>query len=148
MSQVIEILRSLGIDSTVYFQFAIFFIAYFVMSNVVFKPYLKAYDERMRRTVGGQEEAESLLDQAKEKEEKYKKEAKKLNTEIKEIFNGANLKAKKEVEEILSEARKEADEQLEQARNDLDRSVDEARKEMKSHIPTISENIQKKFVRQ
>lgn len=148
MSQVIEILKSLGIDSSVYFQFAIFFIAYFVMSNVVFKPYLKAYNERQRRTVGGQAEAENLLKEAAEKEESYKLEAKRLNSKIREIFNVINGKAKKEVEQILVEAKSQANLQSDQARSDLELSVSEARKEMENHIPTISENIQNKFVRQ
>lgn len=148
MSQVIEILRSLGIDSTVYFQFAIFFVAFVSMKFIVFRPYLKAYDERMRRTVGGQEEAESLLRAADEQENLFRSNAKELNTQIKSIFGEFNSKAKKEVEEILTEAKQEADAQTEQARKELDASVNSVRKELESLLPNISENIEKKFVRQ
>ncbi len=148
MSQVIEILTSLGIDSTVYFQFGIFSVAFISMKYIVFNPYLAAYDERVRQTVGGQEEAHQLLEEAEKQEALFAAEAKKLNGRIKEIFGTFNLKAKKEVEDILGTAKKEAEAQTELARKELEASVADARKEMESHIPEISSNIQNKFVRQ
>lgn len=148
MSQVIEILKSLGIDDTVYFQFGIFFVAFISMKYIVFKPYLDAHDERIKRTVGGQEEAEQLLEKAAETEKAYAKKAKSLNSEIKEIFAVQNTNAKKEIEQIMAVAKKEADSQTEASRKELDESVSAARREMENHIPTISQNIQNKFVRQ
>ena len=71
MSQVLEILTSLGIDATVLYQFLIFFVAFFSMNHIVFKPYLKAYDERLRRTDGGEEQAKNLQDAAAKIEEQY-----------------------------------------------------------------------------
>lgn len=146
MSQVIEILTSLGIDATFYYQFGIFFVAFLSMSWIVFKPYLRAYDERVYRTIGGQEEAESLLKEAAEKESLYGQKAKKLNGEIKEIFADQNAKAKKEIEQILAVAKKEADAQTEEARKDLEVSVRSARRDIENFLPSISENIQKKFI--
>lgn len=147
MSQVIDILVSLGIDGTVFQQFVIFGIAFISMYIIAFKPYLAAYDERMRRTVGGQEEAEKLLAQAAEKEELYKEEAKKLNSEIKAIFAEKNEKAKGEVEGILKEAKSQAEAEVDEARKQLEVAVLQARKDMENHIPEISENIQNKFAR-
>ncbi len=146
MSQVIEILRSLGIDGTVYYQFGIFFIAFLGLKFIVFKPYLNAYDERIRRTVGGEEEAEKLLAEADDVERQYKEAAKKLNGEINSIFADQNSKAKKEIEQIMAVAKKEADAETEQARKELEDSIASARREMESHIPSISENIARKFV--
>lgn len=148
MSQVIEILRSLGINDTVFFQFGIFFIAYISMSYIVFKPYLRAYEERVKRTIGGQEDAAMLLYQADEKEAIYKEEAKKLNAEIRTIFSERNNQAKKEVEEILTEAKGLAEAESEAAKKELELSVSQARKEMENFIPEISQNIQKKFMGQ
>ena len=148
MDQVIKILTSLGIDYTLKYQFIIFFFAFLSMKFIVFGPYLRAYNERVKRTVGGQEEAESLLGDADAKEQEYSEQAKKLNGQIKDIFSEQNAKAKKEVEQIMAVAKKEADSDMEAARKELEESVNMARKEMEGHIPSISENIQKKFVRQ
>lgn len=146
MSQVIEILKSLGINNTVFYQFGIFFVAFLGMKWIVFKPYLNAHDERLKRTVGGQEEAESLLEEAANKEKQYSDKAKELNGQIKEIFAEQSSKAKKETEQIMAVAKKEADAQTEAARKELEQSVNLARREMESFIPSISEDIQKKFV--
>lgn len=148
MSQVLDILRSLGINSTVYYQFGIFFIAYLSMMLIVFKPYLRAYDERLARTVGGQEEAENLLIEAEQQEEIYRIEAKKLNDEIKDIFAKSNEKAKQETDEILTAAKAQADSEVLNSRRQLEQSVAEARKEMATYIPKISENIERKLMRQ
>ena len=148
MSQVLEILTSLGIDSSFFYQFIIFFVAFIAMNFIVFRPYLKAHDERVRRTLGGQEEAKSLLDQAEKAEETYKAEAKKLNAKIKEIFSKSNNKAKDEVDSILAKAKEDADKQIEAGRKALSDSVSEARKAMETYIPDISEKIQNKFLRQ
>ncbi len=146
MSQVIEILTSLGINNTVFYQFGIFFVAFISMKYIVFAPYLKAHDERVARTVGGQENAEKLLSEAHEKEQAYKEQAKKLNSKIKELFSEQNAKAKKEIEQIMAVAKKEADEKTEEARSELDQAVRSARKEMENHISEISGNIEKKFL--
>ncbi len=148
MSQVIEILTSLGINTTVFYQFAVFFLAYISMNYIVFKPYLKAYDERMNRTVGGQEQAEKLLAQSNEKEESYKKTARDLNTKIREVFSTWNDKAKAETDLIIGEAKKQADQDLKLAQKQLDDTVAAVRKEMDQFIPSISENIQNKIMRQ
>jgi F-type H+-transporting ATPase subunit b len=148
MSQVIEILTSLGINNTVFYQFGIFFVAFISMNFIVFKPYLRAYDERVSRTVGGQEKAEQLLSKAAEKEKAYREQAKKLNGEIKEIFSEQNAKAKKETEQILAVAKKEADQKTEKARVELETAVVAARKEMENLIPEISKDIENKFMRQ
>ena len=148
MAQVLEILQSLGIDSTVYAQFLILFIAYISMQFIVFNPYLKAYGERLHRTVGGQEEAEELLSEAGEQEDRFKELAKNLNGKIRSIFADTNGKAKTEVDQILGQAKKEADEKAATSRKALEDSVNQARKEMEEHIPTLSKNIENKFARQ
>ena len=147
MDQVLEILRSLGINSTVLYQFVIFFFAYISMQFIVFNPYLKAYSERVRRTVGGQEEAQDLLDQADQQESRFKDLAKDLNGKIKAIFSEKNALAKTEVEKIVNQAKETAESQLKESRQALNKAVEEARKDMENHIPEISKNIENKFVR-
>lgn len=147
MSQVIDILVSLGINKTVYFQFIVFGVAFLSMYIIAFKPYLAAYNERLNRTVGGQEEAEKLIEDAALKEEKYKEEAKKLNSKIRSIFSEKNDKAKSEIESILKEAKVQAEAEAEAARQELEACVIQAKKEMEKFIPSICENIENKFVR-
>ena len=148
MGQVIEILTSLGINETVYYQFGIFFIAYISMSYIVFKPYLRAFQERQSRTIGGQQQASEFLQEAEAKEEQYKSAAKKLNIQIKEIFGLVNGQAKLESDQIISATKLEIEKDNEQSRQELEVAVIAARKEMDQFVPEISQNIQKKFIGQ
>jgi F0F1-type ATP synthase membrane subunit b/b' len=99
--------------------------------------------------VGKKRRKPSLNEAEAQKEEEYGQQAKEASTaRSKSSFAEQNAKAKKEVEQIMAVAKKEADADMETARKELEESVNMARKEMEGHIPSISENIQKKFVRQ
>ena len=52
MGAVLDILIGLGINETVYAQFAIFILAFTFLKYFIFSPYLAAYEERRKRTVG------------------------------------------------------------------------------------------------
>lgn len=148
MSQVIEILTSLGIDETVFMQFAVFFLAYISMNFIVFKPYMAAYNERMSRTVGGQELAEKMLSEAAEKEETFKNTARDLNQKIRESFQQWDSKAKQETESILADAKQQSEVELKKAQKDLELAVEQVRGDLKTHVTQLSKNIQDKIVRQ
>ena len=121
--------------------------AYIAMSRIVFTPYLEKHNERLRRTVGGQEEAESLLSLAEEREAAFKVQARKLNSEIRSIFSKLNSQAKQETESILREAQGVAEKEALEAQKQLEKAIQETRSELERHIPEISTNIQNKFVR-
>ena len=61
-----ELLKSLGIDSTLWSHLACFIVAYLALSTLVFRPYLRAFQERERRTVGSEEDAIRLIEEARE----------------------------------------------------------------------------------
>ena len=146
MSQVIGILKSLGINETLLFQFGIFFVAYLSMSFIVFRPYLRAYNERVRRTLGSQKETQEILQLADQKEQEYKILAKKLNGVIKSIFHESKMKAEKNSEKILLQAKKDLELKSGELSEQLKLSVAKARNDLESHIPDISNKIQRKFM--
>jgi len=146
MSQVIEILKSLGINETLFFQFGIFSIAYLSMNFIVFRPYLRAYNERVRRTLGSQKETQEILQQADQKEQEYKILVKKLNRVIKSIFHKLKMEAEKDSEKILLQAKKDSELQSKDLSEQLELSVAKARKDLKDHIPDVSNEIQRKFM--
>jgi len=145
IDKVIEILVSLGINKTFFYQFAIFCLAYFGMSQVLFKPYLRAYEERKKRTVGGEEEAVEMTAAAEQKEAVYSKEAKDLNSKIKTIYKEQSDKAIKEKAAILDTARQKAETNMKSGRESLEVTMNETRDMMKEHIPSISQKIEEKF---
>ena len=146
MDAILDILKSLGIDHTLFFQFGVFFVAFLAMNFIVFKPYLRAYEKRLDRTHGNRKQAQSLLEQAEKKQSQYREAARKLNSAMVSIFTDSNKKAKKEAEKILLEAKKELESQEQSLRKQMEKSVVQSRKEMEDQLPEIRSEIQKKFM--
>lgn len=142
----VEILKNLGLDETLFFQFGIFLIAYLAMNFIVFRPYLKAYNERVRRTLGSREETQNLLQQVNQKKEEYKVLARKLNGEINSVFVESSEKAKKDMERILSKAKEESELQGEELAKQMKLSIATARRKLEEHIPSLSGEIQRKLM--
>lgn len=142
----VEILKNFGVNETLFIQFGIFFIAYLAMDFIVFRPYFRAYNERIRRTLGSKEQTLDILKQVEQKEKEYKVLARKLNGVINSIFNESNTKAKKDMEAILSKAKKESELQGGELAKQMELSIAEAHKDIEKHIPGLSGEIQRKLM--
>ena len=90
-----DILSALGVDATLGIQFIIFLVSYVFLVNVVFKPYHRAYEERVKRTLGNAEFAERILAETKELEIEFEQKARLLNYETKGIFDSERSEAMK-----------------------------------------------------
>ncbi len=123
-----------------------FFIAYLSMNFIVFRPYLRAYNERVRRTLGNKKETQEILQQADQKEREYKILAKKLNGAIKSIFHESKMEARKDSEKILLQAKKDSEIQSKELSEQLELSAAKAREDLEDHIPDVSNEIQKKLM--
>ena len=80
-------LSQLGIDGSIFFQIAIFCVAYFTLSRVVFMPYASAYEQRISRTSGDEEVAQEAIKKAQDLRTQYESKAKEVSGKIKTIFD-------------------------------------------------------------
>ncbi len=140
------IVNALGLNSTVYFQMILFSITFLVLNFLIFKPYLRAAEERESRTFGNEDAAQSLLDEARKLNEEYEKEAKELNAKLKTFFDDARTEAKKQYDEIVSSARSDADKTLSSSRAELAQQVEKARSEMKNQVGQVGEEMAAKIL--
>jgi F-type H+-transporting ATPase subunit b len=140
------ILEQLGINQTAYVQFFIFLIAYITLSQVVFKPYMSAYEERERRTKGGEDLAQELIQQSVELKHQYEQKARQVNGEIKTIYDSFREQAAKEYNEILARARAESQKLIEEARLKVGGEVLEAAKKLKEETPIVASAITHKLL--
>lgn len=141
-----EVLHSLGLDGTVVYQLAIFFIAYFFLSTFLFKPYLQAFEQRQNKTVGQVNQAEKMGEKTNELNEELFRLQKELNIKVQESIQRARDEGGKEVKLILDSARTEAENYLSQAGQKVAKDVNEAKKTLEASIPQISETIVQKLV--
>lgn len=140
-----ELLKSLGIDGTLWIHMACFAVGYLSLSNFVFKPYAKALAEREKRTVGGEELAQQLLIQAGEINANYELKAKAISASIRSEYDKNRVEALRESESLISSARQEAAKLLESSRTRIASEIGAAKNALASEVPAITSAIASKM---
>lgn len=140
-----EILSSLGVNDTLWIQLACFLVSYAALSQLVLKPYLAAMHEREKRTVGNEESAVRLLEEANGLAAQYENRARAINTEMKAAYDTTRQKATKQAESVMAEARNEATQLLDAARGKISTEIQSARQTLASDIPAIGAAIATKL---
>ena len=141
-----DIISALGVDSTLGIQFAIFLFAYLFLTGLVFRPYHRAFEERVKRTEGNTEIAERILAESRQLEGEYEQKARALNNETKLIFDRERSLAMKEYDRTVSQAREKAKSAIERNRGTIKLEVERVRKEMKAEIPLLADGIVQKLI--
>lgn len=139
------LLKSLGIDSTLWIHIVCFAIAYISISNLIFKPYMKALAEREKRTVGGEEQAAALLNEANDINNEYEAKAKAVSASIRAEYETKRQEALKESETLIAAARTEAGQLLEQSRSRIATEINTAKGLLSAEVPTITAAIASKM---
>jgi len=140
-----EILKSLGVNATFWVHLACFLASYVALTQLIFKPYLKALREREARTVGSEEHAARLIQESTQLQGEYEQKAKALNARIKSTFDSSRAEALKEYDRLIEEARAQAQGILDESRAQLEKEVQAARKALATETPNVSLTIASKL---
>ncbi len=139
------LLKSLGIDFTLFFHVGCFAVAYLALSNLIFKPYLKALALREARTIGGEELAATLMNEADAINVEYETKAKAVSASIRAEYEKNRLQALKESESLLAAARTQVTALLEQSRTKISSEITTARSKLAGEVPAITSAIASKM---
>lgn len=141
-----ELLSALGLNSTIVPQFLVFLVAYLALTQLVFKPYLAAFEQRQQATFGNQESAEQILEEAKQIQQRYEIKAREVNAEIRSLFEAARKDSAKIQEQLVSEARAEAEQQTKTNRDKIRTGVQAAREDLKKYVPELAQAISNRLL--
>ncbi len=141
-----ELLTSLGVNSTLVIQLIAFLVVYVVLKYVLFAPYFKAYNERNLRTVGQTELAERYVNQTRELEEKFALKASEVNERYKAVYDKTRGEAMKEYDRLVSESRVLAKRLVDESRAKIQKEMDSARGQLKSEVEGVSKLINQKLI--
>jgi F0F1-type ATP synthase membrane subunit b/b' len=133
-----QILTSLGVDHTLWIQLACFIVSYLAISNLIIKPYMAALKERELRTLGGEENAVRLIEEANQLGVAYEQKARSINNEIKSFYDRSRTEAMAEQESLVQSARNDAGGTLETAREKITSEIQSARKTLAAEVPAVS----------
>lgn len=140
-----EIFRQLGVDETLWVHLACFLVSYFALYFLILKPYMAAFVEREKRTVGSEEAAVRLVEEANDLQNQYALKARELNAQMKSFYDDARANAQKQSEKIVGDARTQAAALLQQNREHIASEVAKAQKTLQSEIPTVGAAIASKL---
>ena len=142
---VLDLLRSLGVNETLWVFMGCFLVSFCSLFFLVFKPYMAAFESRQERTLGSEESAIRIIDEANQLHAEFEKKAKAANAEIRSKFEASRTEAMKEYDRIIQDAQAEAQTVVLAARTNLQREVDAAKKQLNEFAPEIANAVCKKM---
>ena len=145
MEALTSVLTTLKIDSTIWIQLGCFLVSYIALSNLIFKPYYKVYLERNKRTVGGEEHAEKMVQETAQLNEKFASRTREINSEFKTIYDAEKASASKVYNQKITDARGSTQEMTESVRTQIVSEVKKAQGELEKEIPFVSGAIASKL---
>lgn len=140
-----EILRTLGVNSTLWIQLGCFLVSYLALTQLVLKPYMAALREREKRTVGNEETAVRMIEETTELHAEYEKKARSISGEIKGFYDQSRSAAMKEYDRLVAAAQQEAAQELEKSRALISSAIQGARAQLISEVPAVSSAIASKM---
>ena len=140
-----EIFRALGVDSTLWIHLACFVVSYLALTELVLKPYFRAFLEREKRTVGSEGDAVRLAEEANELQTQYATKARDLNAKTTSFYSAARAEAAKRSEAIVTTARDEATKLIQTSRTQIASEVQKAQATLKADIPSVGSAIASKL---
>ena len=146
MEAVLDILKSLGVNPTFFYQLVLFCVAFGAMKWIALDSYLKMHREKVRRIQGTQKQAQEILQKVEHEEEVYREKARKRRGEIQGIFAKDHQKGVQESQELVIQAQKKAQDHLEWGEKELAEAVGKVRIQMEAQIPDLSQQIKNKFL--
>ncbi len=141
-----EMIQSLGINSTVLIQFGIFIFTFFFMRTFVFYPYHEALLKRLEKTKGGEEIAGEYAEKTSELHSQYQDAARKAHHEISTIYQKNKSEAMADADRIVNQARAEAQKMIEAARVLMTQSLASATQGLKNQTSAVALTITNKLL--
>ncbi len=140
-----EILLQLGANGTAFIQFGLFIVAISFLTVVVYNPFFKAYDERLKLTKGADQIANETQDEAKKLEQIYQVRAREINSKIQSIFDTSRKQASEAGATILAQAKDAATEATEKSRADIANQKQKAEQIVAAISEDVASEITKKL---
>lgn len=146
MDTALQLVQSLGINSTVWTQLGIFLTSFIFLYTIVFRPYFQAHYERHRRTEGGKEDTSQILQSNQVLQAEYERRARDVNDKVRLAFEKAKTEALQEQSNILGRARDSATHQIKLSRDKLEKELQTARQQLSQEIREIGVIVATKLI--
>ncbi|MBC7421071.1 MAG: hypothetical protein H7328_10120 [Bdellovibrio sp.] len=140
-----EILQQLGANETAFIQFILFVVSITFLTVVIFNPFFKAYDQRLKQTKGADQVASETQDEAKKLEQIYQSRAREINDKLNAVFSTLKHEANDSASKILNDAKTAIATTTDKARTEIDAQKKNAQQNSQAIAEEVSNEISKKL---
>jgi F-type H+-transporting ATPase subunit b len=131
----------IDVDGTLFIQFALFLIMLFILSRLVFRPYLKLRDERHKGIEGAREEATKMQERARGVNADYDAQLTRARQRGSEERQRLRAEAATYERQVLGAARDESQKALEAARGKIASEASDARTKLTAESTALARQI-------
>jgi len=129
----------LNITATI--MLALFLLIFVWLTQMLFKPFLRIYDERERRIDGAAEEARSLKEGAQAQQGEVERRLAEASEQARDILDGLRDEGAAKERALIDAARAKSQGLIEDAKADLFAASADARKQLKTESERIADDI-------
>lgn len=135
------ILDQLGVNYTFFIHVGIVFALFLVLSAIYFKPFMRLFHERHRKTVEDREAAQKMISEAEAKFDEYRKRIQEERVAARADLEKVLQEARREESRILAGAREEAKKVTQEAAESISKQRTELKKQLEADVESLAKTI-------
>lgn len=136
----------IDLDASLLIQMAIFFVAFFILKSLVFRPTMALFDARDKAIDGAKAEAKQMQEEAASKREHFEAELRKVSASANEERERLRAEAQRLARQLTEQARTEAISTQKAAKDRLDAQGSEVRTAALAQVPAIARELTSKLL--
>jgi F-type H+-transporting ATPase subunit b len=136
----------IDLDGSFFIQMAIFFIAFFILRALVFRPVLNLFDARKAAMEGSRAEALAMEQGATQKREQLESQLRSVRQKASEERDKTRIEAQRLARELTEKARRENTAMLSSARAQLEVEAKDARERLRGEVGSLARQIAEKLL--
>jgi F0F1-type ATP synthase membrane subunit b/b' len=141
-----QILEQLELNRTFLIEFAIFGGLFLILANLFFKPFMRLFEIRHKRTIEDREAAEKMMAEADARFEEYRKRLHDERVRAKQDFEKIIADARRDESEILGHAREEAKKITQEANDSIAKQRESLKKQIEADIESLAAGISERLL--
>jgi F-type H+-transporting ATPase subunit b len=136
----------IDLDGSIFIQIAIFFVAFFILKSLVFKPTMALFDARSQAIDGAKGEAKRMTEEAAQKREHFEGELRKVSAAANDEREQARNEAQRLARQLTEQARHQAASAQKAATDRLDAEAVQVRQRALADVPGLAREMTSKLL--
>lgn len=146
MDLVLSVFKKLNVDQTVFIQFAILVVLFFLLKVIFFNKLQFVLELRESKTTKLEDNANKTFSEAESLSQKYKEKIDKAYVEAQEKYNKRKTEILDREKQNIKTAENQINQVVEQERAQFVAELDSKRKEVLNNADSLAKNLVDKFV--